>query len=88
VQDLTAQVGLGGITVTVGGQSAVTAADGTFTVSGISPGQYAVSAVAPAVDNLVVPPGSSTTVIVVAGGTTPLPKIIYMMDKSDVPPNP
>ena len=87
VEDFTQQVGLGGITVTIGGQSAVSDVNGNFTVTGVDPGQHAVSVVAPAATNLVLPPGSPIApVFVAAGQTTQLPATIFMMDKNDLPP--
>lgn len=87
IEDFTAEVGIGNVTVTIGGHSAVSDANGDFLVEGIAPGTYTVSISAPAGTGLVLS-GDAPTVTVIAGDTTVLSDTVYLMDENDVPPDP
>jgi len=87
VVDYYSGVGLGGTTITVGGRSAVSGADGTFVVSGVAAGTYTVTITPPA--GLILPAGAPAVVVtVVAGQSTPIVNNIVLMDAGDVPPSP
>lgn len=88
IEDYTAQVGIGNVSVTIGGHTALTDANGNFLVEGIPPGTYTVAIVAPEGTGLVLPSDTTITVTVIPGDTTTLPTTVFLMDENDVPPEP
>ncbi len=83
--DIVSQFGIGGLTVTVGGQQDVTDGNGNFVVTGVLPG----------VRDVVVTPttlweqvGDAPDVVVVAGQTTPVGVILVRDPNSGPPPPP
>ena len=79
--------GLGNVTVTVGGQNAVSDANGRFQVTGIAPGRHTLTITPPSW--LAVPPGTETiSVDVLAGQDTELTDAIMLIDSADLPPAP
>jgi len=80
-------VGLGNVTISIGGRSAVSGPDGRFTVVGIpAGGPYIVTITPP--DGAALPPGAPTiTVGVTSGQTSTIPEI-GLIDSGDLPPDP
>ena len=79
--------GLGGVTVTVDGQTAVSDANGLFQVTGVSPGRHTVTITPPSW--LALPPGTGAiTVDVLAGQDTDLTSPVLLIDSADLPPAP
>lgn len=80
---------LGGITVSIGGQTAVTDSQGGFSISKVPPGNQTLTVSPDPSRHLVWPPSTPFPVIsVVAGQTTTLPAPLRMIDDSDLPPAP
>jgi len=90
ILDYSQLVGIGGVTVTIGGHSALSDVNGYFTVTGINPGSnLAVTVTPPVGSGLVIPANDPVpSVNVVAGQTTQFGDPIYLMDESDTPPDP
>lgn len=89
IADLSANTPLPGITVTIGGRSAQTDVNGNFLVQGISPGTYTVHLEIPAGSGEVLPPNATLPVVTVfAGQTTELPDSVFLVDESELPPDP
>lgn len=79
---------LGQITVTAGGRSTQTNANGTFNLQGVPAGTQVLTITADPSRGLALPPGVDLTVNVPDGGTVQLPAPIQLIDAVDVPPNP
>jgi len=87
VVDVDSGLGIGGLTVLIGGQSGEsTVPDGDFTVRRIPPGTHVVTVVPTAAFEMV--PGPPVTVPVVAGATTALPAPVLVIDPASLPPEP
>ena len=82
--------GLGGVTLTVGGKSAVsTAGAGNFTITGIAPASNQVLTVTiPPDTSLALPSDEPILVDVTANETYPLAAPIRLIDSGDKPPDP
>lgn len=80
-------VGLGNVTITIGGRTAVTDANGEYEVKGIQPGGPYVVHVTPPTGS-VVPPGTPAISVQVFGGQTTQVPNISLIDEGDVPPDP
>ena len=78
---------LGGVSVSVGGITTTTDAQGRFLVRNVPTGTRTIVGTADPSRALVIPPGVPLTVDVVAGQTTQLPPI-QMIDEADAPPAP
>ncbi len=87
VLHFTTDVGLGGVTVTVGGRSAVSDSNGYFTITGIAPGTGQLLTVTPPAW-LSMPSIEPITVNVYADQTTTLPAAIRLIDTGEAPPQP
>lgn len=87
IRDFTTGLGLGGVLVTVGSQSAYSNSDGSFTVTNIPPGPVDVVVTPP--DGFVLPAGFEPIhLIITAGAPVALPTTIRLMDDDDNPPGP
>ncbi len=83
--DIASQIGIGGLTVTVDGQQAVTDANGNFTVTDVPAGTWAVVV---ATTTLWEQVGDAPFVVVVAGQTTSVGTILVRDPNSGPPPPP
>ena len=80
---------LGGISITAGGVTTTSDANGAFTLNGVAPGNRQVVVTAAAERDLILPPPNAPIMVrVVAGQTTQLPGNILLMDGPDAPPAP
>ncbi len=80
---------LGDITVTAGGVTVNTDANGNFRLDGIAPGsRQVVITPAPDRDLILPPPNDPIVVTVVAGENSGLPGPVLLIDGPDVPPAP
>jgi hypothetical protein len=87
IVDFTSMLALGGVTVSAGGQTVQSDANGNFVLDGLQPGSYKLAFTPDPATGLVLPPGSSEpTVTVYAGQTTQFPTTVYLFDQADVPP--
>ncbi len=82
--DIASQIGIGGLTVTVGGQQDVTDGNGNFAVTGVLPGTWDVVVTPTSLWEQV---GDASDVPVVAGQTTPV-GVILVRDPNTGPPPP
>ena len=79
---------LGGINVSAGGATAISAADGTFVITGVPVGQQTLVITPDPNRDLVLPPGLGNIVVVVNDGQNTALAPIVLIDGPDMPPNP
>lgn len=80
---------LGGIQVAAGGVTTTTAANGTFTLTGVPVGTHTLTITPDPNRGLALPPGADNIQVDVQDGqTTLLPAPILLIDAPDLPPNP
>ncbi len=80
--------GLGGITVSAGGVTTTTNADGQFTLSNVPAGNQVLTITIPPDRDLVLPPYGDIVVNVRQGQNANLPLPILVIDGIETPPNP
>jgi len=80
--------GLGGITVSAGGVTTTTDANGNFRLNNVPVGNQVVTITIPADRDLVLPPYGPIVVNVQQGQNTPIALPILLIDGPDAPPQP